>query len=516
MNKTKDKISPINNKRWFNYRPLCIILAFLVIGSLFAYYITRNVIVTIIISIIILTISLVISILKRKIKYILVPLFSFVLGLSAFYIVEYNYNQGINYSPNKITARIYNFDKSHDGYIEVLVDNCIFDNDKNNDRMVIQIYDKDNLFTNLDLGSVISFIPDKFEHLSLYNNRDIPNCYYVNKNIKYYSNTNYNTINIIRQDLTFAEKIKEYIKSNLSDGLSNENVEIAYSALFGDKASLSDSQYSAYKLSGVAHLLAVSGLHVGIIAGILYKILDLLKVKRWGRVLIVALILLLYMYICGFSVSVVRATIMTLTLLIAPLVFRQYDALSATALAGIIVFFINPMCVFDISTLMSFSCVFGIILLFRPLAKMLSHSKMPKSLIDSLAISIATMISLMMVMAYFFNTLNLISIIANILLIPLFSVSFSIVFVLSILSLIFPLITHLLFVINPIFDFINLLAAILGNMPISNLSTIDFKYIGIIVYFIILLVLSRICVAGHKEKVILTLPLLALLIVCLL
>ena len=141
---------------------------------------------------------------------------------------------------------------------------------------------------------------------------------------------------------------------------------------------------------------------------------------------------------------------------------------------------------------------------------------MPNWLLDSLSISSATMTSLIFIMAHFFNTLNIISLLANIILIPIFTFAFTIVFVVSILSLIIPYVSIVLYPINYIFDFINIVATILGNLSISNFQTISFNYVAILVYLLLLVFISRICVADRKTKVILSLPTVALLVVCLL
>ncbi len=512
---TKEKIENSSKERWFNYRPLCVMIIFLVLGCLFAYYVTRATVISIIIGILILLSLILVTVIYRKVKYILLPILYFIFGLSAYYIVVLSFQSKLIEKPNNIVARIYSTDNYDDGKVRLYADSCIFDSKKVNERITIYVYDNDNIFKDIEVGSIISFTPKNFYHNDLFTN-EIPSANLLGSNMRYTATVGIDDITYKRTDFTFAEKIKNYIKHNLSNALTNENVEIAYSALFGDKTNLNDMQYSAYKLSGVAHLLAVSGLHVGIITAILYKLLDLLKIKRWGRVVIVAIFLFIYMYICNFSVSVVRATIMSLVMLMSPLLFRQYDSLSAISLAGIIVFIVNPLCIFDISTLMSFSCAYGITLLYKPISRVLSKTRIPKVVVDSLSISIATMISLMLVMAYFFKSINLISIIANIILIPIFTIGFSFIFALSMLSLILPFITYLLVIVNPLFDFIALLAGVFGNLPFANFATVDFKYIGIIVYFAIILITSRICVAKTKDKVILTLPLLALLIVCLL
>ena len=499
--------------RWFNYRPLCIVFVFLLLGSVFVFYLSDYRILSIITTIIIFVFLLILTIIRKKIKYILIPLISFIVGAILYYSSVSSFQKEIEI-PNSIQARIYNVNSIEDGRIKVYADSCIFDGVEINENLIIYVYDSSNLFENIEIGSVISFSPSNFYQTDLFY-YGTPNASYYLKGLKYSATANASEINYLETDKTFAEKLKQYVKNNLRGSLTNENVEIAYSSLFGEIELLSDSQYNAYKLSGVAHLLAVSGMHVVIIVGILYKILDFLRIKNWPRIIIVSILLLFYMYICNFAVSIIRATIMSIVMLLAPKFFREYDILSSIALSGIIIYLINPLTAFDPGFLMSFACVIGIATLNKPIASALSHCKMPKWLIDSISISASTMISLIFIMAHFFNTLNAISLIANLILIPIFTFAFIAVFIVSIIGLILPFITIILYLINYVFDFINIVATILGNLPISNFSTVSFSYIAILLYAMLLLILSRVCVANRTTKVILSLPTVALLVVCL-
>ncbi len=500
--------------RWFNYRPLCLIFVFLLLGSIFSYFITKQLTFTITVAVIILVLFIILTIIKKKIKYLLIPLISFIIGAGLYNIAIYSFENGVEEKPNSIQARIYNVSKPEDGSIRLHADSCKFNGEKVDENIIIYVYDNSNLFEDLAIGSIIEFTPSNFYKTDLFY-FGTPNSSYYSKNLKYSATVSYSNIEFLSFDRTLAETIKAKIKENLANGLTNENVEIAYSALFGDTNLLSDNQYNAYKLSGVAHLLAVSGLNVAIIVTIVYKILDWLHIKRWYKLAIVSVFILAYMYLCNFSVSIVRATIMYLILLSAPMFYREYDPLSSIALAGIIIFLYNPLSAFDISFLMSFSCVAGITMLYKPFKSALSHTKLPKTIVDSLAVSAATMLTLIFIMAHYFNTLNIISLLSNIILIPIFTFAFIILFVVSLLSLCIPVITYLLLPINQIFNAINIIATILGGLSISNFTTIQFDYIAIVLYFILLLLISRICTAKKEIKVMLSLPTVALLIVCL-
>ena len=502
-------------ERWFNYRPLCLIFGFLLLGSVFCFYLNNNMLIAIVTAVLVLSAILVLSIIKRKAKYFFIPLIAFVLGVLSFQLSVYSFNKTIDYTPTQITARIYAVSNEENGIIKVEADSCIFDSEKSGDNIIIYIYDNTGIFKNIEVGNIIKFEPYGFYKSDLFY-YEIPSSSLYSSDLKYTTSVLIEDIEFVGFDKNIAEIIKDKIKNNLSLGVNNENKEIAYSALFGDKDLLSDKQYNVYKLSGVAHLLAVSGLHVGIIAGIIKWALRFKKSKRWWKFGVIAAIFIFYTYLCGYSVSIMRASIMSLILMISELTGKEYDPLNSISIAGITIFVINPLCVFDVAFLLSFSCVFGITLLYAPIEKVLLKTKVSHKIVKSLAVSLATTISIVVVMAFYFRTLNIISIIANIILIPIFTVAFTAVIVVSIASMIIPYLSYILYPINYIFNFINLIATILGNLSISNFNTIRFNYITIIVYVCFLSFIGRFCTTKYQYKLISSLSILALLMVCLL
>ncbi len=501
--------------RWFNYRPLCLVFLFLLIGSIFAFYVVSNSIASIIIIVITFAIILLVAILKRKIKYFIIPLISFALGAGCYNLAVSNFSKTIEKQPSLVQARIYRVQETNDNYTRVYADNVTFDGESANSNLIIYIYDDESLYKNIEIGSVISFVPLNFYESELFY-YETPNAGYFNENLKYTASVNMESVNYIKTDKTLAELVKERIKENLANGLNNENLEYSYASLFGDKDTLNDNLYGNFKLSGIAHLLAVSGLHVGIIASILTFILNKLKAKRVVKLIVISAFLLIYAYLCNFSVSVIRASIMTIFMLLAPLFYREYDSVSAISFAGIIIFLLNPLTAFDVSFLLSFSCVLGIIMLYKPIKYAVAKTKMPTKITDAFSISLATTTSLIFIMAYYFNNLNIIALLANIILIPIFTFAFMIIFVLAMLSLILPFITYLLFPVNYILNFIALVANILGNLPIANFATISTPYLSMLLYFILIFLLGRFCTADKKYKILLSIPTVAILIISLL
>lgn len=509
----------MKKERWFNYRPLCLVFVFLMLGSIFAFYcfydganlLNNNLfkIISLVALSVVLGFALFFAIRNKSLKLLLIPLISLMIGAGVFSLSVSTFNSKTFVAPTTISARI-NSVSDHNLFKTVYADNLYFDGIKIKGNIEINIYDYTMMFDGVEVGKEIKFKPESVGQKSLFE-FETPSAYYYKINVKYEASVHIENIEFGNTKLTLAEKVKAKVKSVLFKGLSNENAELTFSALFGDKTSLQETSKQAFKLSGVAHLLAVSGLHVSIIVGILNFICKLLHIKKWYKVALNAAILLFYMYLCNFSSSIVRATIMSIALLIAPIVMRKYDSLSAIGLAGIICFAIEPLFVFDIGAIMSFSCVAGITMFSSSINKVLSKAKIPAAISGSLALSTSTMISILIILAYSYKTINIISLLANIILIPLFTIGFIACFVVGFVGLIFPILGHILVPLNFLFDFIRLVAQVFGSLPFANFSTISLHYIAIAVYFVLLLLMSRIAVAKPEHKIVVILPVVAIL-----
>lgn len=139
--------------------------------------------------------------------------------------------------------------------------------------------------------------------------------------------------------------------------------------LTGDKSAMGDGDYLAMQETGLAHLFAVSGLHCAFLVTLLA-----LLISRRQRLLCAVTIplLLFYMVMVGMSPSVVRACIMQIFLLIAPLFRRGSDPLTSLAAALLVILLCNPFAAASVSLQLSFSATLGMVLLSPRLYKLLA------------------------------------------------------------------------------------------------------------------------------------------------
>lgn len=290
-------------------------------------------------------------------------------------------------------------------------------------------------------GQVVTFV-SQVQQAKLFELGQFQSFYY-RANAPYVATVNVGDVVVQGTHLKFDEKVRLGVKDLLFSNMGEENGAVAYAVLFGDKSDISDQTLAAYKTAGVVHLLTVSGLHVSFLVLLLGFVLKKLRVRGVWNFLTCALLLLLYAYLCGFSPSVVRASIMGLVLLGTQISGRWYDALSAVGLSGLLILLVSPLSAMDIGFEMSYFCVLGIFVL-SPLFTKFFRKFLPKVVAESFAISVAVQIGILPFLAQIFSGLNFLTFFVNLIVIPIFAVLYPLLFVSTILCAAMPFLGFLL------------------------------------------------------------------------
>lgn len=156
--------------------------------------------------------------------------------------------------------------------------------------------------------------------------------------------------------------------------LKGDELAVATALVLGKRDLLTTEIRSAYADTGAMHVLAVSGLHVGIVYLLLLSLLGWLRRWRWGRYAVAALSLMgiwAFAAVTGWSPSVQRAAIMFSAIVVGGLSRRKMDVFNALALAAIIMLLVDPQQLFAVGFQLSFSALTGIVLFTRHLEKAL-------------------------------------------------------------------------------------------------------------------------------------------------
>ena len=291
---------------------------------------------------------------------------------------------------------------------------------------------------------------------------------------------------------THAKHIQRFFIELLLDSKLNPEVKTFFiTILLGDSSLLNQDIRDAFSLAGIAHILALSGLHIGIIAllfSILFFPLDYINQKKL-RLILTLITIIIYAFVTGLSVSVIRATIMIGFVIVAKILHRKNTPINALFSSALIILIINPFGIFDIGFQLSFTTVLFILLLTNKIDFFSPKKKMLKYVSSLVVVSIISLIATTWLTIFYFNQTSLMSIVANIIILPVLPIIVGLgliyLFLLSV-DINLTIITNTL---NSSYQFINDIAIATENTPFSHFDYIYISKIPVILIYIAMLLI---------------------------
>ncbi|MBR2341071.1 MAG: ComEC/Rec2 family competence protein [Clostridia bacterium] len=164
--------------------------------------------------------------------------------------------------------------------------------------------------------------------------------------------------------------IREQLRNRLYTSMDEDVAAFVFAVLTGDASEMESALLENVRMGGIAHLFAVSGLHIGTLYGVCAMLAQKtkgLKEHKFLRILLIVAILLFYSAVCGFRESVVRALVGCIAAEICLTLGVKRDMTETLSIAGVFVLLINPASLFCIGFQLSFLACFGIAFLARPI-----------------------------------------------------------------------------------------------------------------------------------------------------
>lgn len=220
----------------------------------------------------------------------------------------------------------------------------------------------------------------------------------------------------------FPFLIREDLADHMDLIFSEQSAPVAKAMFLGVKDEIPDETRESFAKTGIAHILAISGLHISILSALINYLMKKMRVDRRIRFTSLIAALLLYMMITGFALSIVRAVVMTIFVVAGRWLFRRRDTL--TFLSGALVFtlLLNTAQLFTAGFLMSYGVVFGILCLTPPLGRFFRRLRLHRTVGGSLSASLSATASVFPLTAYYFHNVALAAPVANFFAIPLAAV----------------------------------------------------------------------------------------------
>jgi competence protein ComEC len=302
-------------------------------------------------------------------------------------------------------------------------------------------------------------------------------------------------------------KIREYVQSNIDELFSADLAPMAKALFLGYKAEISDDTKQYFSRSGLSHIMAVSGLHVGFIVAPFWFIIPFLWTKKWGKwlgLLLLTFLLLGYAGLTGFSTSVSRASLMAWLITYGKLFSKVRNSINLTAGAAIILLIIDPHQLFDVGFQLSFSAVFTILLLM-PEAQRLIPIRYRFGKTGALAtlvlISVVVQGGLFPVLTYYFGEFSIAGPVANAFVIPLMTVAVPAGLFYSVLpQIFFPFTTYAVFPVEWSLGWVEGVAEYIGSSDWSYFSFTNDSGLLFLLWLILILFLASSRIPEMKWK----------------
>ena len=308
-----------------------------------------------------------------------------------------------------------------------------------------------------------------------------------------------------------VEKYRSQIMVFLTTHLPSPEAEIAKALILGEKGGISKELREEFSSVGVAHILAISGLHIGIIAlAFFFLIKNILKCSARlilatdiskVSALLTLIPVIIYCFIAGHGIATTRATIMVITYLIAVIIGRQEDIWNTVALAAFLILAFSPSSLFDISFQLSFTSVIAILYLTPRLSAPLFQPQDPlepppgwwKKIVQRISlffiVTISAMIGTAPLVTYYFHRISPWGILTNVIIIPLIGFLVVPLGLLASLSLFLfqPLAIFIVHIMQPLITLSISIVELFNHLPYADYRTttptlleIALFYLGIV------------------------------------
>lgn len=295
----------------------------------------------------------------------------------------------------------------------------------------------------------------------------------------------------------FDSMIKIYVLETLNSFYSQEDAALLSALILGDKTSIETSVKHRFAQTGIMHVLAVSGLHAGIVFMACLGVFRPLLHRR-SAILGALIVVWLFAGITGFTPSVSRACFMISVLYGGQIFHRQTSGINSLAFAAFVLLTIQPRWIADIGFQLSCSALAGILIL-QPFFKSIcaAWTLVPDKLIDLVTVSLAAQLGTLPLSLFYFHQFPTYFLVANLIVVPFIPV----VLVLGFLTLLFPgvpMLQELIAWLNHCYLwFIDLVTVWISRWPFASFNEIRLNNLQL-VFAVVILTLVYFMISKHK------------------
>lgn len=273
--------------------------------------------------------------------------------------------------------------------------------------------------------------------------------------------------------------------------LSEPAKQLVIALIIGNDDFIDPQQRSTYSWAGIAHVLALSGLHVGIIAMILWWVLfplDYLGMKKLRLIVTLAAIVAFDVF-TGMSPSVIRATVMIGFTMAAVIFYRRSSGLNALIVAALLILLFRPMALMEVGFQLSFITVLALLLTARWTDQQRGGNRAVQYVKGMVITSAVAMVSTIVLTAHYFHSISILGIVANLLVLPVFPIIMVAAALMVLLAWGGIEVGALNALLDVLCGYVNGVAQFITSLPLSHVTGVYVSTVGTIAFYIVAVLL---------------------------
>lgn len=250
--------------------------------------------------------------------------------------------------------------------------------------------------------------------------------------------------------------------------MPQEDAAALFAMLFGGYGGIKPELLEAFTATGIVHILSVSGSHIALLAGTLQQLGALLRLRPAATALLIAAAVCFYAALSGFVPPVIRSAAMGILAFTALALERENDARRLLALTALAMLIFSPLLFYDISFQLSFGATAGLLYIAPVLRARMAW--LPPWLAANVALTSAAQLSVLPVLAWYFNALSLSALLANLVAVPLVEAIIVCGLIGALLGLFLPILQNIFFILCSLtLGLVYNITSALAALPGSNL-----------------------------------------------
>lgn len=327
------------------------------------------------------------------------------------------------------------------------------------------------------------------------------------KSLKMYGTIKANQLKVLSKDclnniFNLANQVSSMMKQKIDSSMEETQAAIIKGIIFGDSSDIEEEIQENFRISSISHVLAVSGMHVSyLVIGIQLFLKSIIGKRKTRFITIVFLIF--YMFITGFSPSVVRASMMSILLIGGEILYRKNDIWTSMAISLFLILIYNPFLIENIGLQLSYIGTMGIMILHKSVFSFLKNIKIKNKkwkykfnrkaiffiskIKEILAVTLSAQLAIFPIMIYHFNLFGVYFLISNLLVSVMIGpiIIFSTIFIVS--SFIYNPISKVICIVLKLLIQMLIIISNLAKLPFSKLYLSTPKIWMILLYYILII-----------------------------